>query len=236
MDRGQTVRDSTGRVASVVGVLIDITVIKEAEERQQLLINELNHRVKNTLAIVKSMASQTLRATPDPQAFAALFAGRLEALSGAHALLTDRKWDAVALADLVRSSVSPFIDPANRISIKGPHIDLPPNTTITLGLMLHELGTNASKHGALSTPQGIVSIAWSVDPGPEGQTITLRWTEQGGPHVQPSNRIGFGSRLLDASAAQLDGEMTADFERTGLRWSIVFSVKATPNVGMDYAG
>jgi PAS domain S-box-containing protein len=215
--RGKLVRDRSGAPTRMIGVCMDVTERKQAEERQQLLLEELNHRVRNTLAIIQAIAAQTLRATPDPAAFNAAFSARLAALARAHSLLTRELWQGAALRDIVAAALAPFGgDGPEAIRIDGPAVVIKPNAAVTLSLVLHELATNAAKHGALTTPQGRVSVAWrsAQQPG-QPPSVELAWSERGGPFVSAPTREGFGSRLIAASAEQLGGEVAMRYTAEG---------------------
>ena len=230
MDRGQVERDAAGKALRVVGLLVDITDLKEAEQRQRLLFEELNHRVKNTLAIVQSLAQQTQRSKPDPQEFTRAFGERIMSLSRAHDLLTRTAWQGALLKEIVSTVLEPFTAYAGRIEVSGDAVELPANITITLALMLNELATNAAKFGALSTDAGKVEISWTVTPmktqDGEGLVVDFIWQERDGPPVAPPKHRGFGSRLLAASAQQIKGELDAQFAPEGLRCRLRFPVPA----------
>jgi two-component sensor histidine kinase len=203
----------------------DILERAHADDRQRLLLHELNHRVNNTLAIVQAIAAQTLRATPEPADFVERFTARLEALSGAHNLLTQQAWRHARLDDIVRAALSPFSSGDVRINISARGaIVLPANMTITLNLMLHEFAANAAKYGALSSPQGRVEIGWYAD---DASTVHFEWSEHDGPPIKkPPDRKGFGSRLIEISAAQLQAELNLDYARSGLRCLLSFPLPA----------
>jgi PAS domain S-box-containing protein len=224
MDRGQVIRDDAGRALRVVGVVLDITDNKEAEQRQRLLFDELNHRVKNTLSIVQALAQQTLRTRPEPADFAEAFTDRLVSLARAHSLLTHDSWDGADLRNIVTTALAAFIDEGRPIEIGGDPVMIPPSTTITLSLMLHELATNAAKYGALSVPQGRLSVSWTAVDAESAVAVDLDWQEHGGPPVSPPARRGFGSRLLAGSAEQIGGELEMDYATAGLRCRLRFSV------------
>ncbi|MFN6998819.1 MAG: PAS domain S-box protein [Elioraea tepidiphila] len=198
---GFPVLDAAGRLARRGGFARDVTAAKQAEARQSLLIGELNHRVKNTLATVQSLALQTARglATPsDPlRRFLAEFQARLLALSRAHDILTARTWSGAMLDEVVRAALAPWqaSPPAGkgRIEVAGPPVWLPPRAVLGLSLAIHEMATNAAKYGALSVPQGRVRLSWTL--GPE-QEVSLSWIERGGPPPRVSDHHGFGTRLL----------------------------------------
>lgn len=228
MDRGQVDRDAAGKALRVVGVLLDVTDLKAAEERQRLLFDELNHRVKNTLAIVQSLAQHTQRSTPDPQEFTRVFGERIMSLSRAHDLLTRTGWQGAPLQQVVSAALEPFAVHVGRIDMRGDAVELPASITITLALMLNELATNAAKFGALSTDAGRVEISWTATPtgmpDGEGRMVDFIWQERDGPPVAPPKHRGFGSRLLAASAQQIKGELDAQFAPAGLRCRVRFPV------------
>jgi PAS domain S-box-containing protein len=224
MDRGQVIGDGEGKAARVVGVVLDITDIKEAEQRQHLLFDELNHRVKNTLSIVQALAQQTLRTRPDPAEFTRAFADRLGSLARAHSLLTHDSWRGAPLRDIVATALAAFLDEGRPIVIDGGTVMVPASTTITLSLMLHELATNAAKYGALSVADGRLSIRWTACKAGANTAVDLHWREENGPAVSPPKSRGFGSRLLAGSAQQLGAELELDYAPDGLRCRLRFSV------------
>lgn len=224
MDRGQVIRDGDGKPLRVIGVVLDITETKEAELRQYLLFDELNHRVKNTLAIVQALAQQTLRTRPDPRQFAEAFSDRLASLARAHSLLTNESWRGAALRDIVTTALEAFVDEGRPVEIGGDAVMIPPTATITLSLMLHELATNAAKYGALSVAEGRVSIRWSAVGSPSTTAVDLHWQEDNGPPVSSPRDRGFGSRLLAGSARQLGAAFEVDYAPQGLRCRLSFSV------------
>jgi two-component sensor histidine kinase len=225
MDRGQAVGDpATGAVVRVVGVLLDITDLKEAEQRQRLLFDELNHRVKNTLAIVQSLARQTLRTRRDPEEFARVFEDRLASLARAHNLLTRESWTGAPLRDIVDAAMAPFVDGGRVIDVSGSPVVIPAGATITLSMMLHELAANSAKYGALATAGGRLSVRWETGSDPVAAAIDLCWQEEGGPPVVAPATTGFGSRLLQASARHLDAQLDMDFAPQGLRCRLRFTV------------
>ena len=182
--RSSPVRDADGRLLYVVRVVQDITEFKAAERRQKLLIDELNHRVKNTLATVQSLASQTARAAPTPAAFRAGFEGRLIALSQAHDQLTKHRWESADLRALLSASFAPYSAGPERIVLRGEDLVLRPRAVLTLAMTFHELITNAAKYGALSTPAGRIEIRWQPVVAPDGPaTLRIEWQEQDGPPV-----------------------------------------------------
>jgi two-component sensor histidine kinase len=214
------VRDADQSFLYGVRVVQDITERKEAEERQKLLVDELNHRVKNTLATVQSLASQTARGTDSPDTFREAFEGRLIALSQAHDQLTRRHWRSADLHDIITAVVAPYRARAqDSIAADGEDVTLSPRAALTLAMALHELTTNAAKYGALSTPAGRIHVGWRVMREPPHPTmLRLEWREEGGPAVVAPTRQGFGTRFIEGSvAAELQGTATLAFDPAGLR-------------------
>lgn len=208
-------RDGEGRVNGAVTTAIDITERKQAEERQHLLLEELNHRVKNTLASVQAIAMQTLR-TSTPEQFPSLFQARLAALSDAHDLLTKRHWAGACLVEVANLTLGPY--GADRVVIDGPPVSLAPGVAVSLHLAFHELATNAAKYGALSAPGGQVRLEWRAD---ADDKLLLLWRETGGPSVAPPTRRGFGTRLIERGLAHdLDGQVKLEFAHEGVRCSL----------------
>ncbi|MCX7312719.1 MAG: PAS domain S-box protein [Alphaproteobacteria bacterium] len=220
--RSSTVRDATGHFLHGVRVVQDITERKEAEDRQKLLIDELNHRVKNTLATVQSLATQTARCSSSPEQFCNAFEGRLIALSQAHDQLTRRHWKSADLRDIVEGATSPHIarspESQDRIVIDGEPITVTPRVALTLALGLHELTTNAAKYGALSEAAGRIEVNWRiVDQLPAAPILRIEWRERGGPQVAVPARQGFGTRFIEGSvASELRGKARLDYAADGL--------------------
>jgi PAS domain S-box-containing protein len=215
-------RDEKGAIILWYGATEDIHERKLAEERQRLLINELNHRVKNSLATVQAIAFQTLKGGIPLEEARARFEARLLALSRAHNMLTERNWEGATLARVVGEATAHLAGP-NRIQVEGPRIWLARKAALALALALHELLTNAGKYGALSTEAGTVSIRWDV----EGDRLGLVWKERGGPEVSLPERQGFGSRLIERGlTTDLGGTARLIFERDGLRCVIDASLSA----------
>jgi PAS domain S-box-containing protein len=201
----------------------DITEAKRAEEHQRLLINELNHRVKNTLTTVQSLATQTFKNEHENAASRLTFEGRLFALAVAHDVLTKEQWEGAELRDIVSEALAPYTQGDDaRFEINGPEVRLPPRMALAIAMALHELATNAVKYGALSVASGRVVIDWKTTSG-RPKYLTLRWQEGGGPQVTPPTRKGFGTRLIERSLAlELGGDVRLSYEPAG----IVCSVKA----------
>ena len=202
LSRALPIHDEDGRVVRWFGTNTDITERLQAEEQRTLLINELNHRVKNTLATVQSLAMQTLREDEQNKTALALFNSRLGALSRAHDILTHENWKGAQLRQIVDQSVAPFRT-TDRIDVGGPDARVTPKQALALTIALHELGTNAMKYGALSNQDGRITLAWSVESG----ALHMNWRENGGPPVSPPTRSGFGTRLIERSLSNdLGGE------------------------------
>ena len=210
-------RDASGAVAGAVNMLVDITRRKEAERRQLLLINELNHRVKNTLATVQSIAALTFQGEEERGSLR-WFDGRLMALSKAHDVLTRENWESASLREVVASSCAPLGAPdASRFRLSGPDLRVPPRMALSLAMALHELCTNAAKYGALSERGGRVGIEWRVDREDGASRLRLRWEERGGPRVAPPARRGFGSRLIGRGLAhELEAKVRLDHPPEGV--------------------
>lgn len=209
------------RPIAIAGASRDISGVKRAEERQRLLINELNHRVKNMLATVQSVAYQTMKNTDDPQAMRQVFDARLMSLARAHDLLTHHHWAGADVAAVVEKALEPFMSP--RIDIKGAPVDISPSQALALSMALHELATNAVKHGSLSLPMGRVQIAWRV----EENAFKFTWREVAGPPVQPPTRRGFGTRLLEQGvAADLGGTAKISYSPEGVAWQAISPLTA----------
>jgi two-component sensor histidine kinase len=183
----------------------------EAEERQQLLNDELGHRMQNTMALVQAVASQTLRSVPD-QAPVKAFADRMLALSGAHDVLLQRKWISSFFGDVVETAICTFSD-LGRFDISGPKVTLGSRATMSLALLMHELTANALKYGALSNDEGRVKIAWDLT-SDDDQQLRLKWLESGGPTVVSPSRKGLGSRLINMGLAG-SGEAKLSYDPTG---------------------
>jgi PAS domain S-box-containing protein len=216
-------RRDDGEICLWYGSTEDVHERKVAEEHQGLLINELNHRVKNTLASVQGIAFQTLRGELSLAEARARFEARLMALSGAHNLLTEENWGGASLERVVSDSIEHLAGESGRFDVDGEPLRLVPRAALALAMALHELGTNAAKYGALSVEGGRVSIGWTR----EGDRLHLVWRESGGPPVEPPTRSGFGSRLIERGlAADLGGTAALSFDSSGLRCDIEASLGA----------
>ncbi len=205
-----------------VGILFnDVSKRKEEEKHRELLTHELSHRVKNTLAVVQSLASIPAAPGTTIEQFRRTFAGRIQALARAHRQLLDSQWQAVDLRALVEETLSAYCEAGSaRCEIQGGPTLLPPKHGLSLSLFLHELATNAAKYGAFSAPEGRVEVRWSKD---EGSNLKLRWIEHDGPKVKPSGANGFGMKLIkDMVAYELSGKTNLSFDPDGLQCELVF--------------
>jgi PAS domain S-box-containing protein len=215
--RGRAAQTSDeGGARRMAGVSLDITGRKLAEERQRLLLNELNHRVKNSLVAVQSIAAQTLRTSLTPELFQEAFEARIMALSQTHDLLTRENWESASLREVFDVEMM-ALGGDDRVRFDyAQDIRLSPKAVVAIGMAIHELATNAAKYGALSIPEGRLKVDWRVEDGPR-PTLRLTWTERDGPPVTPPTRLGFGARLLERGlAGELSGDVTLTYDSLGL--------------------
>lgn len=210
------VRNAAGEVVELIPSGVDITERKQAEAHSDLLIQELSHRVKNTLATIQSMAGQTMRSAASMAAFRDAFQARLQAISAAHDLLVRFDHQDIPLRALLHDQVMPYAADDERLSLNGDDILLPGELAHALSLVLHELATNASKYGAFSAPSGVVSVDWEVVDNNDTRWLTLNWVERGGPPVTPPQRRGFGTRLIERSLAAFEDAAEINYEPEGL--------------------
>jgi PAS domain S-box-containing protein len=213
--RGRIQRDPVdGRALRLIGIGFDITDRKESEARQTLLMRELDHRVRNLLAVVQA----TLRLTPkdDPEEYARAIEGRIAALARAHSMLAGARWSGSDLRALIASELAPFLA-AQRVTLDGPPVMLPARIAQPLAMAVHELATNAVKHGALQAAEGRIAVAWTLAEAGPATSLALCWTEMGARGVTPPTRRSFGSRMLAATVeGQLRGELDMDWAAEGL--------------------
>jgi two-component sensor histidine kinase len=201
---------------SYVGTIADITERKEREEKEYLLMREVNHRAKNMLSVVDSIAHHT--AAKNPKDFVERFSQRIQALSANQDLLVRNEWKGVEIEELVHAQLAHFTDLiGSRIAVHGPKLHLNAASAQAIGLALHELATNAGKYGALSRTAGHVDIRW----GSDGNTLAMSWTEHGGPPVSAPRRRGFGTIVMDTMAERsVDGTVDLDYASSGLSWRL----------------
>lgn len=212
------IRDRDGAITGVFVQGMDRTDAVKTEQRQKLLLGELNHRVKNTLASVQSIVSQTLRRAPDPQTARRDVESRLAALSMAHNLLSAQEWTNTDLKEVISQEVAVF--DFERVSVDGPSFLLSPKASISLAMVIHELATNAAKYGSLSSEAGRVDIGWTLTPE---DILTLTWRESGGPPVVKPARTGFGTRLIEGIVTgEFGGSCEADYREEGFSCIVTF--------------
>jgi two-component sensor histidine kinase len=216
--RAIPILDEQGRVIEWFGAASDVTGRKESEQHLRLVINELNHRVKNNLAMIQAISAQTFRNADDLTNAQASFTARILNLAKANDLLTHEHWVDASLRAVILSAVQPHLPQgAGRLVIEGPSLRLPAKTALSLSMALHELATNAVKYGAWSREEGKVSVVWSLRSQPPGRRLHMEWRESEGPPVSPPTRRGFGSRLIERGlAAELQGEVALHFNPEGL--------------------
>ena len=225
-----------GRVVGAINMLVDISERKAAEMRQKVLIDELNHRVKNTLATVQALVRQTARHALSTEAFVDTFEARIMALARTHDLLTRRHWEGANLADLLQEVLAPYAGASDRLKIDGPLVNLSPRMAVAMTMALNELATNTAKYGALSAQSGILDIKWEVEPGdqPDCAALVLEWIETGGPVVSPPKRRGFGTRLMERCIeTDLDGRLALTFDPAGVRCHLTVPLDAGSHMGTN---
>jgi PAS domain S-box-containing protein len=218
--RGRVIRDALGIPVRYSGIDIDITDRKEAEGQRDLLVAELNHRVKNTLATVVAIAQQSFSKSATVENALETFNSRIQALAQTHTRLAERHWAGVSFETLLRDELTPYLQSdRSNAHVEGPALSVAPKSAILLGMIFHELATNAAKYGALSVKQGRVDVTWEVGDG----AMRVTWRESGGPTVTAPTRRGFGRLLMErAVASDLKGKVDLDFAPEGLTCTISF--------------
>lgn len=216
----EPLRDERGEIVGLTCASVDITERKESEAHLRLLMRELTHRSKNLLAVIQAMARRTARHVGSIDAFLEQFGARLQALASSHDLLVRESWHGASLSELIRSQLGAYVDRDEvQVQIEGPPVLLKPEAAQNLGLAMHELATNAAKYGALSVPEGRVSISWRRS---DGQALDLTWAEQSGPRVKARRKRGFGSLVIEGNLSRaLDAEVDWTFEPEGARCHII---------------
>ena len=211
--------DDSGALVGAVNMLVDISERKEAETRQIALMNELNHRVKNTLATVQSLAAQTMRGSSVGEDVRAAFEARLLALSRAHDQLTRAGWQAADLGTILEVTLAPYRNgTGKRIRLGEDRVKLPPQAALTLAMVFHELAANAAKYGSLTTADGALDVTWAVADGDGSPRLSFEWLESGGPKVEAPKRSGFGMKLAERSVTRaLRGSIDVAFDPRGVR-------------------
>ncbi len=226
---GRFERDNPGGLPRrLIGVVADITDRRLAEERQTLLIRELHHRVKNTLATVQAIVGSTARTASSIESFYEAFVGRIMSLAHTHSVLTEDVWQTASLRGLLENELTPYADGPmtpeadGRVTLEGPAVDLASEIAVPIGMAIHELTTNAAKYGALSGRAGRVRVRWSLEPEDDRVVLRFEWRESGGPPVAPPTRQGFGSRLLQrVLSTQVQANVAIDYAPDGLRLTML---------------
>ena len=211
-------RAADSRVDGVLVTFTDITSVVQAEQRQRTMVDELNHRVRNMLTVVISIATQTVRRSSTLEEFSKAFIGRVNALASAYTLLRRDNWSDVPLRDVLGEELRPFVSPGNtNVVMEGEPVLLQPRAALALGMIVHELVTNAVKYGAFSMPGGNVTVRWRITHEDGREHLACSWTERGGPKIEHPERRGFGLGLIERSTKyELKGEAIADWQSEGL--------------------
>jgi PAS domain S-box-containing protein len=221
--RAQVVaRAPDGKAQRLVSIVTDVTERKATEDHIQFLMHEISHRSKNLLMVIQSIARRTARTAGTMEDFENRFERRLQGLAASHEVLVSKNWQGAPLAELVRQQLVPFVEVhSSRFEIAGPDIVVTAEAAQAIGLAIHELATNAIKHGALSESGGKVSISWGFDGNADTPPVLLNWIEQGGPQVSPPSRKGFGHVVIGEMVERsLNGKVAVEFDAQGLRWSV----------------
>lgn len=222
------IEGDANRPAAILLTIEDITERKADVRHQELMIGELSHRVKNTLTVVQSIANQSRRGSSTLEQFTQAFDGRLHALATANDLVIAGSWKSVDLRHLVDRAVRPFAQSGQFVIVDGPPVDLRPNVSLTVAMVLHEFATNATKYGALSSKAGKVSITWRIERDDSTPTFCFEWIESGGPAVIVPTKQGQGTRFIERSVTyELKGTITLDFATTGMRALLRFPLTET---------
>lgn len=225
------VREADGRISHWVSAQRDVTERRAGEDRQALLVRELHHRVKNTLATVQAVLNATVRSSLSIPEFTRALSGRIASLARTHALITGDLSQAASFEGLLRAELRPY-DERERLTLEGPRVVLPSELAVPVGMALHELTTNALKHGSLADPKGRLQVTWWVEDGPSGRGLRWDWAEHDGPPVGHPTREGFGHRLLNkVLATQTGAQVDVAFAQDGLRVSVRMPLPEAPPDG-----
>jgi len=220
--------DADGKMVGAVNMLVDITARKAAEDRQRLLTNEVNHRANNMLAVVQSMIR--LSRSDTVEEFRETLSGRIQALARAHNLLAKSRWMGADLQHLVSEELAPFMEAGSQVWISGNMLPMEPAAAQSMAMIVHELATNAAKHGALSIEAGKVMIEWRRA---KGERIAFKWTERGGPPLEPPTRQGVGSTVIARAADHLGAEVDTSWSREGLMVELSLPKQAVSSASAD---
>nr|WP_318284361.1 MULTISPECIES: HWE histidine kinase domain-containing protein [unclassified Methylobacterium] len=214
------VREADGRISQWVSAQRDVTERRHGEDRQEMMVRELHHRVKNTLATVQAVVNATARSSLSVAKFTRAFSGRIGSLARTHVLITEDLAQAASFDGLLRAELDPC-DERRRLTLEGPKVVLPSELAVPVGMALHELTTNALRHGSLADPNGRLHVTWWIEDGTAGRALRWDWAEHNGPPAQHPTREGFGHRLLNkVLAAQTGADVDVAFAPDGLRVSI----------------
>jgi two-component sensor histidine kinase len=214
------VREADGRITRWVSAQRDVTERHAYEERQAMMVRELHHRVKNTLATVQAVLNATVRSSLTIPEFTRALSGRIASLARTHALITEDLAQAASFDGLLRAELEPY-DERRRLTLEGPKVVLPSELAVPVGMALHDLTTNALRHGSLADPNGRLNVTWRVEDGTAGRALRWDWAEHGGPPAEHPTREGFGHRLLNkVLAVQTGAEVDVAFAPDGLHVSI----------------
>jgi PAS domain S-box-containing protein len=222
----EPLRNDAGAIVGLTCASVDVTERKEGEAHLRLLLRELTHRSKNLLAVIQAMARQSAKHAGSIDGFLSQFSSRLQALAASHDILVRESWTGASLRELVQSQLAAYSERGeDQVALQGPEVGLKPEAAQNLGLALHELAINAAQFGALSVPEGRLSIVWGRRSDGAADAIELDWHEQFGPKVKPRRKRGFGSLVIERNLARaLDAEVKLDFDPDGLRCHIVIPV------------
>jgi two-component sensor histidine kinase len=212
------VRNAQGTIVQYFASFVDLSILKAQQAQSRALIDELNHRVKNTLAVVQSIVWQALRSTPEPKVAREAIESRLFALSRSHDLLTREAWKGAGMRQVISEALQPFRGAdSDRITLTGEDVRFPPTAALALSVVFNELGTNALKYGALSNAEGKVRIEWNTLEAPVGRHLILKWQEIGGPLVKPPSHKGFGSNAIERGLPlEFGADVLLDYRPDGL--------------------
>lgn len=224
---GSVVPAGDGAPQTITLQILDVTERRREEELRSVLVDELNHRVKNMLASVQAIARQTARRARHPDQFVELFNGRIQALASAHSVLSAKTWTGATLRDLIAEQMRLGALSDDRVHLSGPDLSLAPSSALRMALTLHELTTNAGKYGALSTTEGCVALDWRR----EDEMLIFRWEESRGPNVTAPEQNGFGSTLILANSGAEGGEAIADWRPEGVVWTLRLPLNQAPSSG-----
>jgi PAS domain S-box-containing protein len=218
LSRAVPIRDEDGEISCWFGTNTDITRMREAEERIELLLQEVNHRSKNMLAIIQSLARRGDTSHPD---FVERLERRIIGLAANQDVLVRRSWSKIPVMEMIEAQLRSLGESASQVICEGPDVSLSPGAAEALAMAFHEMGTNALKYGALSVPDGHVAVTWSVEGDGKQDVFSISWTESGGPPVSPPRRKGFGTRItIDVPRVKLNAKIETEYARSGFRWRL----------------